>query len=241
MITEFILLCIGAYLLGSVPAAYLAVKWARGVDIRKIGTGNVGASNVLRAGPKWLAVPVAIFDIGKGALIVWIAQLIDLNAAQQITVGILAIVGHNWPIFLRFRGGRGVFASLGVIAMISPKLGLIILVFPYLFAPIHQVALGVFLALASLPVLSWFLSAPLDIEQRLPITIGLIVLSSMALFRRLLVSRTELSKSTPTWLLILNRLLFDRDIWDRKAWINRGIQEKNSSSSDLPFDTDNQE
>ena len=241
MTTEFILLCIGAYLLGSVPAAYLAVKWSRGIDIRTIGTGNVGASNVMRAGPKWLAIPVALFDIGKGALMVWIAQLLGLDAAQQVTVGILAIVGHNWPVFLKFRGGRGVFASLGVITMLSPKLGLIILVMPYLFAPIHQVAFGVFLALTSLPLFSWFLSAPLDIEQRLPITLGFIVLSAMGLFKRLLASRTELSQSTPTWLLVVNRLLFDRDIWDRKAWINRGIREKNASSSDMPFDTDNQE
>ena len=72
MLVQFILLIIGAYLLGSVPAAYLAIKWARGVDIRKVGTGKVGAANVLNAGPKWLVVPVALFDIGKGALVVWI-------------------------------------------------------------------------------------------------------------------------------------------------------------------------
>ena len=70
----FILLAIGAYLLGSVPAAYLAIKWSRGTDIRKVGTGKVGAANVLNAGPKWLAIPVAIFDIGKGALVVWYSQ-----------------------------------------------------------------------------------------------------------------------------------------------------------------------
>ena len=86
MTVQFVLLIIGAYLLGSVPAAYIAVKLARGVDIRKVGTGKVGAANVLSAGPKWLAVPVALFDIGKGAFSVWIAQIVGLSVAQQVTV-----------------------------------------------------------------------------------------------------------------------------------------------------------
>jgi glycerol-3-phosphate acyltransferase PlsY len=223
MVAQFVLLGIGAYLLGSVPAAYLAVKWSRGVDIRKVGTGKVGASNVLSAGPKWLVVPVALFDIGKGALSVWIAQLIGLNAAQQVTVGLLAIVGHNWPIYLGFKsGGRGVFASLGVIMMLSWKLGLIMLIFPYLWAPIKQVALGVFLALVALPFLSWFLAEPMDIKDRLPVTIGLIALSLMGILKRVVARRSDLSKGIPLGRVVINRMLFDRDIADRRLWISKG-------------------
>jgi glycerol-3-phosphate acyltransferase PlsY len=223
MVVQFVLLSIGAYLLGAVPAAYLVVKWSRGIDIRKIGTGKVGASNVLNAGPKWLVVPVALFDIGKGALSVWIANSIGLNAAQQMTVGLLAIVGHNWPIYLGFKsGGRGIFASLGVITMFSWKLGLIMLVFPYLWAPIKQVALGVFIALISLPLLSWFLAQPLDIEEKVSITCGFIALTLMALMKRVVARRSELSKSVPLGGVIFNRLLFDRDITDRRLWIGRG-------------------
>ena len=143
MATEFILfilLIIGAYLLGSVPAAYLVAKWSRGIDIRQYGSGNVGASNVLAVVSKRWSVPVTVFDIGKGALIVWVAQLLGLGAAQQVTVGIVTIIGHNWPIFLRFQGGRGIFTTLGVIAMLSPKLGLIALVMSYALAPLRQVA-----------------------------------------------------------------------------------------------------
>jgi len=196
---EFVLLSIAAYLLGSVPAGYLLAKWFYGIDIRKHGTGKIGASNVLRTTSKWLAIPVAIFDIGKGALMVWAAQLVGLGAAAQITVGVITIIGHNWPIFLGFKGGRGVFTSLGVITMLSPWLGLIIFVTPYLFAPIRRVAFGVFLALVSLPFLSWFLSQPLgiSIEDRLPITLGFVVLSLMGLLTRLVTPRTELSKSVP--------------------------------------------
>lgn len=221
MTIEFIFLCIGAYLLGSVPAAFLLAKWFYGIDIRQHGTGKIGAANVLRVASKWLAIPVAIFDIGKGALMVWAAQLLDMGAAAQVTVGIITIAGHNWPIFLRFRGGRGIFTSLGVITMLSPWLGLIILVMSYLFAPIRQVALGVFLALVSLPFFSWFLNQPLDIDERLPVTLGFIVLLLMAFFKRLVAPRTELSRSVPLTELVFNRLLFDRDIRDARVWTGR--------------------
>jgi glycerol-3-phosphate acyltransferase PlsY len=215
------LLVVAAYLAGSIPAAYLAVKWARGIDIRKHGTGKVGAANVLKLTNKWLALAVTIVDVGKGALVVWLAQLADLGAAAQATVAVVAVIGHNWPVFLKFHGGRGIFTSLGVITAQAPPIGLIMLVGPYLFAPVKQVALGVFLAMFSLPFLSWFFSQPLGVEERLPTTLGFVGLTFIAYFRRLMVPRNELSQSVSPVRLYINRLLFDRDISDRKAWINR--------------------
>jgi glycerol-3-phosphate acyltransferase PlsY len=223
-------LLIGAYLLGSVPAAYLVAKWRRGIDIRQHGSGNVGASNVAAVVSKRWSIPVTLFDIGKGALTVWIAQLLGLNTVQQVIVGLVTIVGHNWPVFLRFKGGRGIFTSLGVITVLSPKLGLITLITPYLFAPLRQVALGVFFILVALPFLSWFLSQPLSIADRLPLTVGFIVLGLMALFKRVIAPRTSLSKSVPPVQLIINRVLFDRDIRDRKAWIHQTRPEGDSLS-----------
>jgi len=223
MIIPFISLMTGAYLLGSVPAAYLAVKWSRGVDIRKVGTGKVGASNVLSAGLKWMVVPVAIFDIGKGALSVWIAQIIGLSTVQQVVIGLLAVVGHNWPVFLKFTGGgRGVLASLGVITIFSWKLGLIVLVLAYAWAPLRQVALGVFIGLLALPFFSWFLAGPLDIEEKLTITMGFVALCLMGLLKRLIAPRTELSKKMSWGEIIFNRLFFDRDISDRRLWTSKG-------------------
>jgi len=218
---EFGLLILGAYLLGAVPAAYLVVKWSRGIDIRREGTGTVGAANVLRLAPKWLAIPVTIFDIGKGALTVWVAQLLGLGAAEQVTVGIITVIGHNWPIFLRFQGGRGLFTTLGVIAMLSPWLGLIMLVLAYALAPLRQLSLGALLALVSLPIFSWFLSQPLGIEERLPVTLGFVALFLLGMLKRLIAPRTPLSRSVPPGQLLLNRLLFDRDIRDREAWIHQ--------------------
>jgi len=206
------------------PTAYLVAKWRRGIDIRQYGSGNVGAANVLAVVSKRWSIVVTIFDVGKGALMVWLAQLLELGAAQQVTVGIAAIIGRNWPVFLRFQGGRGILTTLGVITMLSPRLGLIALVFPYLFfAPFRQLSLGVTLALIILPILSWFLSQPLGIGigERLPITLGFSAILLIVIFRRLSAPRSPISASVSTGELIINRMLFDRDIRDRKTWISQ--------------------
>jgi glycerol-3-phosphate acyltransferase PlsY len=225
-IVWFILLAIGAYLLGSVPTGYLATKWYRGTDIRKVGTGKVGAANVLNAGPIWLATLVAIFDIGKGALVVLLAKLMHLEPVYQIIVGLFAIVGHDWSIYLKFNsGGRGVFVSLGVISILSWKMGLIAFVGPYLlFAPFKQVALGVFLVFVSFPFLAYFFTGPLGVEDKVAITWGFAVLAGIGLLARTIARRTELSKNMPLGKVIFYRTLFDRDIADRKLWNSRAIK-----------------
>lgn len=236
MTVQFTVLILGGYLLGSIPAAYLIARWRRGIDIRKYGSGNVGASNVSAVVSKRWSIPVTIFDVGKGALAVFAAQQFDLEAYQQITVGLCTIIGHNWPLFLGFKGGRGIFTSLGVIFMLSWKLGLIVLVIPYLFAPFRQLSFGVALALFALPFLSWFLSQAWDIEERLPVTLGFIVLSLLALLRRLIQPRKALSKSVHPAELVFNRLLFDRDIRDRKAWITQNLTEEEVIEQSLDQD-----
>ncbi len=236
MTVQFIVLMLGGYLLGSVPAAYLIAKWRRGIDIREYGTGNVGASNVSSVVSKRWSIPVTIFDVGKGALAVFIAQQFNLVAYQQIAVGICTVIGHNWPLFLGFKGGRGVFTSLGVIFVLSWKLGLIVLVVPYLFAPFRQLSFGVALALFALPFLSWFFSRPLNVEEKLPITLGFIIISLLALSRRLIHHRTALSKSVHPVELVFNRLLFDRDIRDRKAWITQNLTEEEVIEQSLDQD-----
>jgi len=225
---KFILLAIGAYLLGSVPAAYLAIKWSRGTDIRKVGTGKVGASNVLNAGPKWLTIPVAVFDIGKGVLVVLVAKLMHLEPLYQALVGVCAVLGHDWSIYLKFKsGGRGVFVTLGVITMLSWKLGLIALVGPYLlFAPFKQVALGVVAVYVTFPFLAYFFPGTFGVEQKVAIAIGLAILSAVGLFVRVIGRRTELSKNVPMHKVIFYRLLFDRDIADRKLWNSRAIADQ---------------
>ena len=221
MAIEFGLLTIGAYLLGSVPAAYLAARWSRGIDIRQCGDGNVGSTNLMRLTSKRVAIPVVIFDLGKGALMVWIAQLLGLDITQQAVVGVAAVIGHNWPVFLRFNGGRGILTSLGVISILAPWLGLIVLVIAYGLAPFHQLAVGVFLAVIFAPIAAWFLSQPLGVTERVPLALGFLAMFLVVIIRRLTAPRTIFTASVSPRQLFVNRLLFDRDIQDRKAWIQQ--------------------
>ncbi|MFA5240597.1 MAG: glycerol-3-phosphate acyltransferase [Phycisphaerae bacterium] len=223
---KFVLMLVGAYLLGSIPAAYLGVKWFKGADIRKLGSGNVGSSNVAHTTSKPLALAVVLFDIGKGALAFWIAHLIGLSVAQQMAVGIAAIIGHNWPVFIGFRGGKGMAPTLGIIAVVSPLFMLIVLLTAYIPAIKKQMAQGVFLVLFSLPLWTWFAwdwfaSSRFGIEDRLPITIGFIFVALLGYVRRLVGPRVEISRNVPAGELLLNRLFFDRDIRDRQTWIDR--------------------
>jgi glycerol-3-phosphate acyltransferase PlsY len=103
------------------------------------------------------------------------------------------------------------------------------LVVPYLFAPLRLVALGVFLDLSVMPILSWFFSQPLGIEDRLPVMLGLIAMMLLALSKRVIAPKTPLSQSMHSLELFFNRLLFDRDIRDRESWIRWKSQQKPES------------
>jgi len=221
LVIEFWLLTAGAYLFGSVPAAYLAGRWSRGIDIRQYGDGNVGSTNLMRLTSKRIAIPVVIFDLGKGALMVWVAQLLGLDITQQAVIGVAAVIGHNWPVFLRFNGGRGIFTTLGVIAMLVPWVGLIILAIAYGLAPFRQLAVGVFLAVIFAPLAAWFLSQPLGVPDRLPLSLGFLALFLIVVIRRLTAPQTTFTASVTRGQLFVNRLFFDRDIRDRKAWIRQ--------------------
>ena len=215
------LLILGAYLLGSVPAAYVAAKLSRGIDLREYGSGNVGVSNLLKVAPKWLAVPVVLFDLGKGVLAVWVAQLLGMGVLEQVVVGLAAIIGHNWPVFLRLSGGRGILAVLGVTLMLQPWLAIGGLLLAFSGLPFGHMALTTILAVALLPVASWFLSQPLGIGEPFILTLGFVAVLLVTIARRLTAPKTSVTQSVSLGQLMVNRLLWDRDIRDRKAWINR--------------------
>lgn len=112
---------IAGYLFGSIPAGYLAVKFLLGEDIRKLGSGNIGATNVTRfLGKRWGAV-VAVFDMVKGGIVVLAARLLGVQDPWILALaGFAAVCGHNFPVWLGFRGGKGVATSFGVIFFWSP-------------------------------------------------------------------------------------------------------------------------
>jgi glycerol-3-phosphate acyltransferase PlsY len=108
-----------AYLVGSVPFAFLLAR-RRGIDLRDVGSGNVGASNVLRTSGIRAAVLAMILDALKGALAVLVAQRLAPGAATPMAAGLASVVGHIYPVWLRFRGGKGVATAAGVFGVISP-------------------------------------------------------------------------------------------------------------------------
>ena len=108
------------YLAGSIPFAFLAGRYFRGVDIRRIGSGNVGAANVLRSTSTLMAVLVMLLDAAKGAGAVLFAERLAPGDAAPAAAGIAAVVGHVYPLWLRFRGGKGVATAAGVFAILTP-------------------------------------------------------------------------------------------------------------------------
>lgn len=123
-----ILFLIGAYLLGSIPFGLFIGKLFGKVDVREHGSGNIGVSNVLRTVGWFPAVVVLICDAGKGALPVFLAKLVFTNPGWWLLAGVIAVVGHNWPIFLKFKGGRGVATTIGFIVTLMPVIALWLLV-----------------------------------------------------------------------------------------------------------------
>ena len=108
------------YLLGSIPFAYLAARLVKKVDIRKVGGGNVGTLNTMREIGPLPGVLVLLADMGKGALAVLIAQWLGLHLYWAFAAGFMAVVGHNWPVWLKFRGGQGLATTMGVLLAFSP-------------------------------------------------------------------------------------------------------------------------
>jgi len=109
-----------AYLIGSVPFAWILARRWGAADLRRIGSGNVGAANVLRASGVKAGVLAAVLDIGKGALSVALAERFGGPGAVPAAAGVAAIVGHIYPVWLRFRGGKGVATACGVFSMLTP-------------------------------------------------------------------------------------------------------------------------
>lgn len=116
-----------AYLIGCINNAYILTKYTMKIDIRNYGSGNAGATNVLRVLGYKAAAPVFALDVLKGVVAVLIGKYLLGNTGAMIA-GIAVVCGHNWPVFLKFRGGKGIATSVGVIMTVSPLLGLIALV-----------------------------------------------------------------------------------------------------------------
>lgn len=149
------LLCLlAAYGLGSIPAGWLVVKWLRGVDLRQEGSGSTGATNVLRVAGRWPALAVLLVDVGKGTVAILLAKGWGATPWQQLAVGLCALAGHSWPLWLGFRGGKAVATGLGVVLGLAPAVALACLgSFFLVLASVRMVSVASLTAGGLLPVL----------------------------------------------------------------------------------------
>jgi glycerol-3-phosphate acyltransferase PlsY len=167
-----------AYLLGSIPFALLLARRWSATDLRLVGSGNLGAANVMRASGLTAGVLVAVLDMAKGAASVWLAERFAANAAAPAAAGLAAIVGHIYPVWLRFRGGKGVATACGVFSVLAP-----LAVLPALAIFVGSVwltkyiSLGSILASLALPPLAYVTGSSM------PSTVAAIGAAALIIFR----------------------------------------------------------
>lgn len=156
-----VLLILAGYVLGSVPTGLL-VGLLAGVDVRKVGSGNIGTANVLRGVGKWAAVATMVGDMLKGVVPVVLARLLVGNDWIVAAVALAAVVGHCWPVFLRFKGGKGVATGSGTAVGLAPLVGLGLFAFWWAVVLVSRyTSLGAIAVMAVSPLVFWLTGQPL--------------------------------------------------------------------------------
>jgi glycerol-3-phosphate acyltransferase PlsY len=152
----FILALVACYLLGSFPTAYVLGKWAKGVDIRTVGSGNIGATNALRTVGLWAGIVVLSVDVLKGLMASsliprWLLEV--TGPGVSLACGLASVLGHDFSCFLRFQGGKGVATTIGVLVGSVPLVaGVVGVVWVAVFAAFRYVSLGSLAAALAIPV-----------------------------------------------------------------------------------------
>jgi len=175
------------YAVGSLPVGYLVAQAARGIDLRRVGSGNVGAANVYRNAGLSTAIAVMLADIGKGAAAVLLAG----GGASAVVAGVAAVIGHIYPVWLRFKGGKGVATATGVFGVLTPIPTIVAAAaFAVVVARSRFVSLGSIVATLVLPIAEWFTPGLRAVD------VGATIVAILILFRHRgnaarLWSRTE--------------------------------------------------
>ena len=226
-----VLFIAGAYLWGSIPSAYLAARYFRNIDIREYGSGNVGAANVFSLIGKRAGWILGTFDsMGKGALPVFLANLLDQSLAVQAGTGLAAIAGHNWSPYIGFTGGRGVATAVGIVfglwmwqeflilTVVLGALGRIIF---------RESGFWTFVAMLMLPVLAYIFDRP---QELVYMTLGIGVLLTA---KRLTGNWDRPPRGESVWLVLVYRMLWDRDVARQAQWTERRPTPETERSSDV--------
>ncbi len=219
-----VLVVLFGYLLGSISSAYLAGRWLKGIDLRHYGSHTVSGTGVYQHVAKWAIVMVGLFDIGKGALPTWLGLRLSLGLPVALAAGLAAVVGHNWPLYLGFQGGRGLGTMTGVLLVVFPWGVLWLLVTLGLGRLLRYTAFAALGGVATLPLLSWLAGQPNPVNE------GCAVMLLITVAKRLEANRLPLP---PPGLqrrrVLLYRLLLDRDVGPREPWTERGPTDGNGS------------
>jgi glycerol-3-phosphate acyltransferase PlsY len=151
-----------AYLVGGIPFGYLLVKLTTGQDVRALGSGNIGATNVLRTTGRVVAVGTLLLDIGKGFFAVWLAARLTGESPLWMSGAALAVMaGHAYPVFLKFKGGKAVASFLGAFVYLTPlPLAAVVLLFVVVVAATRHISMGSIVAAGSLPLAVWLIEHP---------------------------------------------------------------------------------
>ena len=205
------------YLLGSINLAYIVGRLVKGVDLREMGSGTVGSSNVWHNVGKLWIFPVGIFDLFvKGMTPAFLARGLGLELEVQALAGLLAIIGHDWPVFLGFKGGRGVAPTVGVLVALGRlELSAFIILGTAGWQVTRNAAVWVLVGLATLPFFALLWGRPTSIVL---LMVGIFLVT----VAKRLASNSLKSPGVSVPRLLLNRLIYDRDIADNDAWVQRG-------------------
>ena len=169
-----------AYLLGAIPFGYLLVKWKTGSDVRASGSGNIGATNVLRTTGTVPAVVTLLLDIAKGYAAVWIADILTGHSPLWMSAAALAVMaGHAFPLGLGFRGGKAVATFIGAFLRLTPlPLAAVLVLFVVVVAWFRYISLGSILAAGTFPLAVWLILQP-----PLPVVVAAIVAGAFIIVR----------------------------------------------------------
>jgi glycerol-3-phosphate acyltransferase PlsY len=225
---QFIVLVIASYTVGSIPLSYIVAR-ARGVDLRKQGTQQVGGGNLWRTTSRKLGLLVGIFDFIKGAVMVLIAWRLGLDAGLQLGVGLAAVAGHNWTAFLRFHGGRGIATTLGIIIILPWINRAEITTWPLVAFFSVAVALVIVFRRTPVPILAGLIILPIMSAiqlEPLSVILGYTAMVLIIIAKRLIAQPSAEKREISIGRLLLNRLLFDRDVRHRADWVHRKHTDK---------------
>lgn len=153
---------VAAYLLGSIPFGYLMVRWRKGIDVRTTGSGATGATNVMRNLGVGGFLATFVLDFGKGVAAIFLASRLSADNPRWVaTAAVAAVTGHIFPVWLRFRGGKGVATGVGVFLALAPvPMGLVLVIFAALLGIFRYVSLGSLVAATAFPLLFYALNHP---------------------------------------------------------------------------------